>query len=127
MTQKTPKRTPATKKVAKTSGKGPQTDLFVLLCRAELKLELQKEFKFHPVRMWRFDYASPEHKVALEVEGGVWTQGRHTRPQGFLEDIEKYNQAALAGWTVLRTTPSDLLKGKTLDMIKQATQPIKQF
>ena len=96
------------------------TDLFAVLCRSDLNVECVKEFKFHPKRRWRFDYAIPEHRIALEVEGGVWTNGRHTRPQGFLGDIEKYNTATLMGWRVFRTTPDDLLRTATLNLLKQA-------
>lgn len=96
------------------------TDLFTVLCRSDLNVECVKEFKFHPKRRWRFDYAIPEHRIALEVEGGVWTNGRHTRPQGFLGDIEKYNTATLMGWRVFRTTPDDLLRTATLNLLKQA-------
>ncbi|NIP25770.1 MAG: hypothetical protein GWN94_02580, partial [Phycisphaerae bacterium] len=50
---------------------------------------------------WRFDFAYKTERVAVEVEGGVYTQGRHTRGEGFEEDCEKYNQATLLGWRVL--------------------------
>jgi very-short-patch-repair endonuclease len=78
------------------------------------------EYKFHPVRKWRMDYAWPEHKVALEVEGGVWTGGRHTRPMGFLADCEKYNAAAVLGWRILRCQPSKLATTSTAETIKAA-------
>lgn len=57
---------------------------------------------------------------ALEVEGGVWTRGRHIRPQGFLDDVEKYNAAVLLGWRVFCVTPDELFRGKTLEMIRAA-------
>ena len=95
-------------------------DVFTVICKTDLKVECVKEFKFHPVRKWRFDYAIPEHKIALEVEGGVWTGGRHTSPKGFLGDIEKYNTATLMGWRVFRTTPEDLYKTVTIKLIKTA-------
>lgn len=63
------------------------------------------ELHFHAARRWRFDYAWPEHRIALEVEGGVWSRGRHTTPAGFLADMEKYNAAAVLGWRVLRCAP----------------------
>lgn len=96
------------------------TDLFTVLCRSDLNVDCVKEFKFHPKRRWRFDYAIPEYRIALEVEGVVWTGGRHTRPQGFLGDIEKYNTATLMGWRVFRTTPDDLLRTATLNLLKSA-------
>lgn len=88
----------------------------------------EAEFIFHPVRKWRFDFAWPRFKIALEVEGGAWTGGRHTRGKGFIEDMEKYNNAALLGWTVYRCTPTDLLKVKTIELIKKAlTNKIKTY
>lgn len=109
-----------TKKSRQTAAKPPLRDVFTVICKTDLKVDCVKEFKFHPVRKWRFDYAVPEHKIALEVEGGVWTGGRHTSPKGFLGDIEKYNTATLMGWRVFRTTPDDLYKKKTLDLMKSA-------
>lgn len=96
------------------------TDVFTTICKSDLKVVCVKEYKFHPVRKWRFDYAIPEHKIALEVEGGVWTEGRHVRAQGFLGDMEKYNTATLMGWRVFRTTPDDLYKMATINMIRHA-------
>lgn len=77
------------------------------------------EFKFHPTRQWAFDYAWPDKKIALEVEGGVFTNGAHTRGPHFMSDMEKYNTAALLGWTVVRTVPKELLTSKTAEMIRQ--------
>lgn len=108
-------------KKSRQRAKTPQiTDIFTVICKTDLKVECVKEYKFHPKRRWRFDYAIPDHKIALEVEGGVWTGGRHIRAQGFLGDMEKYNTATLMGWRVFRTTPDDLLKMVTLNMVKQA-------
>lgn len=107
-------------KARKTGNSQKIRDVFTVLCLSDLHVECLKEFKFHPTRRWRFDYAIPEHKIAVEVEGGVWTNGRHTRPQGFLGDIEKYNTATLMGWRVFRTTPTELVRTATLKMLKQA-------
>jgi len=68
----------------------------------------QREHRFHPTRRWRFDFAWPEHKLAVEVEGGAWTGGRHTRGNGFVADCDKYNAATVLGWRVLRYTTSHL-------------------
>ena len=72
------------------------------------------ELKFHPLRRWRFDWAFTEAKLAVEVEGGVWTGGRHTRGVGFLKDCEKYAEALIHGWRVLRVTPKHIQDGKAL-------------
>lgn len=108
------------KKTALAQNSEKLTDTFTLLCKSELKQVCIKEYRFHPKRKWRFDYAFPVAKVALEVEGGVWTRGRHTRPEGFLNDIEKYNTATLLGWKVLRTTPDELYTKNTLNMLNFA-------
>lgn len=109
-----------TKKGRHTANQHKITDIFTVICKTDLKVECVKEYKFHPTRRWRFDYAIPEHKIALEVEGGVWTGGRHTSPKGFLGDIEKYNTATLMGWRVFRTTPDELYKLSTINLIKSA-------
>lgn len=77
-----------------------------------------REHRFHPVRRWRFDYAWPSEMVALEVDGGVWTGGRHTRGAGFLSDMEKLNAATVAGWRVVRVVPSKLCASATVGMLE---------
>ena len=64
----------------------------------------EREYKFAPPRRWRFDMCWPAQRVAVELEGGVWSGGRHTRPAGFEADVEKYNCATVEGWRVLRCT-----------------------
>lgn len=71
--------------------------------------DFAKEVLFHSKRKWRFDFANLQYKVAVEVEGGAYTKGRHTRPKGFIADMEKYNAAAELGWIVLRYTPQQML------------------
>lgn len=65
----------------------------------------QREFRFDPVRKWRIDFAYPDKKLAIEIEGGIFTHGRHARVGGFLSDIEKYNALVKAGWRLLRYPP----------------------
>jgi hypothetical protein len=69
------------------------------------------EYRFAPPRMFRFDVAWPEVKIAVEQEGGVWVGGRHVRGRGYLSDLEKYNLAVLLGWRVLRYSPDQMRKG----------------
>ena len=80
----------------------------------------KKEVLFHPVRKWRFDFGFIHEKVAVEVEGGVWTRGRHTRGAGFISDCEKYNEATVMGWLVLRVTPEHIESGQALEWIEEA-------
>lgn len=78
------------------------------------------EYRFHPVRKWKFDYAWPAHQVALEVEGGAFIQGRHTRGAGFIKDLEKYSTAASMGWLVIRCTPQQLMTEQTVKFVAEA-------
>lgn len=61
---------------------------------------LEKEFRFCPDRDWRADYRVGQWLI--ELEGGVWSGGRHTRGKGFINDCFKYNQAAMMGYRVIR-------------------------
>lgn len=63
---------------------------------------LEREYRFHPTRRWRSDFAHLPSRTLLEIEGGIWIRGRHNRAQGFLVDLEKYLEAALSGWQVIR-------------------------
>lgn len=89
----------------------------------EAKLpKITREHKFHPERKWRFDLAFLRKKVAVECEGGTWTRGRHIHPIGFEKDCEKYNEALIAGWKVMRFTGAMIRDGRA---IEQLTRLIK--
>lgn len=79
-----------------------------------------RELRFDPARGWKLDFAWPEALVALEIEGGTWTRGRHVRPKGFEEDCEKYAEAALAGWTLLRVTGGMVRDRRALRLVERA-------
>jgi len=82
----------------------------------------EAEWEFTPHRKFRADFAWPENDppLALEVDGGVWTGGRHTRSTGFLRDHEKRNEYATQGWRVIYTTPDKLYTMETIDLIRRA-------
>lgn len=81
-----------------------------------------EEHRFHPVRKWRFDLAFPEHKVAIEVHGAVFSGGRHTRGMGFENDREKNNEAQIMGWTVLEYSTGQVLDGVPILDLKRVLQ-----
>jgi len=97
---------------------------------ADLQLQLRiaglngwvSEFMFHPTRKWRFDVSFPAAMLAVEVEGGTWAQGRHSRGSGFAEDCIKYNEAVLLGWRVLRFTTAQVQDGTALRYIEKALE-----
>lgn len=99
----------------------PELQLAAALKEAGVR-DWVEEHRFHPTRKWRFDFAWPSHQVAVEVEGGAFSGGRHTRGMGFVADCEKYNAAVLAGWLVLRFVPSTGWIVHALPLIEDAIQ-----
>lgn len=87
--------------------------------RASKLTEPEREWRFCE-RRWRFDFAWPEKKLAVECEGGVWTNGRHTRGSGFVKDLEKYNRATVLGWRVLRFASEHIQSGQAIQTIQEA-------
>lgn len=90
---------------------------FISMVESETGWRPVAEFRFLETRKWRFDYAIPCLKVAIEVEGGSWIGGRHTSPKGFEADMEKYNTAESLGWHVLRILPDRLCVMLTMKLI----------
>ncbi len=106
------------------------------ILRAYLKqkgIELKSEYKFKKNRKWLidmyFEYDKQDRylglnsyttlKIGIEQEGGVWTQGRHTRGQGFIDDMEKYNAATLAGIQIYRFTPQMIEQNEEILLVKR--------
>lgn len=100
--------------------------MFLPLLKAKKLPEPVSEYRFAaPERQWRFDLAWPKHKVALEIEGGVFKRGgggRHNRGAGFRNDLEKYSEAAVRGWTVIRVLPEQLCELRTLQWVERALE-----
>ena len=83
-------------------------------------LEPDREFRFHDTRRWRFDFCFPKQKLALEVDGGTWTGGRHTRGMGYEDDCRKFAEAAILGWRVIRATGDQVRTGAALQWVERA-------
>ncbi len=79
-----------------------------------------REYRFHETRKWRVDFAYPDWRIAIEVEGGTWVSGRHNRGAGFEKDCEKYNELSLAGFYLYRFTTSMIKTGTALTTIQRA-------
>jgi very-short-patch-repair endonuclease len=79
------------------------------------------QYRFAAPRRWRFDFAWIDQKLAVEVEGGIYSQGRHIRPQGYIEDIEKYNVALMLKWRIYRVT-GPMLQNDPATMIDNIIQ-----
>jgi very-short-patch-repair endonuclease len=78
-----------------------------------------RQHRFHPKRRWLLDFAWPARKVAMEVDGGTWSGGRHVQGAGYEKDCEKLNEAALLGWTVLRVTGKMVKDGRAEEYVRR--------
>jgi len=92
-------------------------ELFAMHCKAMKAPEPKREYPFAHPRRWRFDFAWPSLMLALEVEGGIWTKGRHSRGSGMEADMEKYNHAARLGWRVLRYSTGMVESGQAISEV----------
>ena len=83
---------------------------FLFLWRVAQGPALEREVKFHTSRAWRADFAHLPSRTLIEIEGGIFLRGggRHNRGMGYAKDAEKYLEAVLAGWTVIRLTSKQL-------------------
>ena len=81
-----------------------------------------REYRFHAIRKWRFDFANVALKIAVEIEGFApgGRAGRHQRVAGFTADTEKYAEAAIAGWRLIRVTTRQVRDGTAFTWIERA-------
>lgn len=81
-----------------------------------------REHRFHPVRKWRFDFAHEALKLAVEIEGFApgGKAGRHQRIGGFSADAEKYAEATILGWRLIRCTTRQVKTGEAIEWIRRA-------
>lgn len=81
---------------------------------------VRRRIKLAGVRNWQFDLCWPEQRVAVEVDGGGWIQGRHSRGGGIEDDCHKLSQAVAWGWRVLRVTPRQVKGGQAVRWVAGA-------
>ena len=93
-------------------------DTFAMQLKA-VGIPFEREVGFHPTRKWRFDFVFGG-KVAMEIDGGTWVSGRHSRGTGSMRDAEKQNAANDLGWTVYRATTDMVRNGTALQTIERA-------
>ena len=79
---------------------------------------LRERLRQAGVKDWRFDLAIPDHKIAIELEGGLFVNGRHGRGLGMISDMNKYNFGTLSGWRILRFTHTHHKHAQIIDAVK---------
>jgi len=67
-------------------------------------VEMEQQYKFHPTRRWRLDFADISSSVAVEIDGGEFANGAHNRGARMARDYEKRNEATMMGFAVLQFT-----------------------
>jgi len=89
-------------------------EAFLFWCKA-LKLPIPaRNLRFHPIRKFEIDFAWPEQKIGVEINGAVFSGGGHARPLGIIRDYQKSNLLVQSGWRVLRFIPSEIISGKAM-------------
>ena len=71
---------------------------------AAVGCDMIREYKFHPTRKWRLDFADQQSKTGLEIDGGEFSGGSHSRGVGMANDYEKRNSATEMGWAIFQIT-----------------------
>lgn len=89
--------------------------------------DLEREYRFHHERRWRSDFAQVEARVLIEIEGGIWVNGRHNRAAGFNADLEKYLEASLAGWRVFRFGPDQITMENVRRLLDLITEELDEW
>jgi len=82
--------------------------------------EPETQAKIIPGRKWKWDLAWPSKRLAVEIQGGIWTGGKHGRGAGIVKDMDKLNAATLAGWRVLQFANTHIRSGKAVALIEKA-------
>lgn len=108
-------------KLTRVKGPSKLEARFSLLWRAVQGPVLESEFRFHETRKWRADFVHHASRTLIEIEGGIWGGGRHNTGAGMAADMEKYFEAALGGWRVIRLCDKQL----TLEIITRLREYIK--
>jgi hypothetical protein len=82
----------------------------------------EHQHRFAPPRRYRFDLAWPDQMVAVEVQGGIWSGGRHARGSGIAAECQKFSLAAAMGWRVLPVTREMIEDGIAVELIRRALE-----
>jgi len=101
-----------------------QANLLLEKHMREIRLEFEREYKFHPTRRWKSDYRITNvllngQELLVEIEGSVYTQGRHTRGKGYENDMRKYNAAQAKGYYVFRFSTNMVLRGEAREFLNK--------
>lgn len=125
--QPKPKRSRAKEAKSKPATQRSKEDIafdeIVLFCRSKGFPEPERQYRFSELFKYKLDFAWPapmDPPLAVELHGGVWSGGRHTRGKGFTKDRAKMNEAQLRGWRVLEVTYDQVKSGEVWAWLERA-------
>lgn len=117
--RKLTKNKPQTKSVRPTRKKHESAEGILATQLQALNVLFEREFRFHSTRRWRADFHIVGRQLLIEVEGGVWSEGRHTRGKGYMGDMEKYNEATALGYQIIRFETTQVTSGYAFRWIEK--------
>ena len=84
----------------------------------------KRQHKYVPGRKFQADFAFPEQKLIVEVDGGIYNRRAHGSIGGIIADMKRTNLAAISGWRVMRFRPDELQKepDSVIEQIKLALE-----
>ena len=81
------------------------------------RIPFEREYSISPKTKHRFDFALPNQKILIEIQGSIWTNGRHSRGKGFESDCRKSNLAVFLGWRLLKYSTEMVMDGSAINDI----------
>lgn len=111
----------ATKRGKTTSGSGSKAEELLAAHLRAAGIQHKRQHRWHPTRRFAADFAFDEGvttTLLVEVDGGLFVRGRHSRGPAREADMERDAEAMMLGWTVLRVSPRHVKTGKALAWIE---------
>ena len=104
-----------------------EEEMLRLINEASLPAPVQ-EYKAIEGRRFRWDFAWPDARILLEVQGGTWmARGGHNSGSGVSRDCEKANLANLDGWNCLAVTRDHIKSGEAIQWVTTALNRFPPF
>ena len=106
--------------------KYPCKNAYTKIYESQLNEDCWAEYPFNPTRRFRFDYAFPRVKIAVEVDGGLFNSyqgkhaGRHSGGMGQKVDMDKGNLACADDWLVFHFIPDEMFALENRKMLHEA-------
>jgi len=85
-------------------------DAFIAFMRKNGINDFVRDHVGVPGRRFKIDLAHVAKKIAVEIHGATYANGRHSRHAGFSTDLEKARLLTAAGWRCIAFTGEDVKK-----------------